>query len=239
MTRPLIGVSVSKRTGWRVFPLIALNVWLTGGRALRCDATRDFDLDAVDGVIIGGGDDVGPELYGGKIGLSARLDPARDCFELALAKDALDMNIPVLGICRGAQMLNVALGGTLDQDAWTTFAAARKITTILPKREVCLETGTRLEQLCGPDPMYVNALHSQAISGLGDGLRVSARDSFGMVQAVERVRDPFALGVQWHPEHLFYAHRQRAIFRALVNAGRAHRDHRQQTRAAMADAKYA
>lgn len=77
--------------------------------------------------------------------------------------------------------------------------------------------------------MKVNALHTQAVDRLGQGLRISARDTGGMVQAIERVRDPFALGVQWHPEHLFYAHRQRAIFRALVSAARAYRSDRNQT----------
>lgn len=239
MKRPLIGVSVSQRTGWRVFPIIALNVWVAGGRPVRADARRPLDIAAVDGVIIGGGDDVGPELYGGKLGISARLDPARDTFELNLAKHALSENIPVLGICRGSQMLNVALGGALDQDAWTTFGAARKITTILPKREICVEADCRLQQFCGSDPMRVNALHSQAVSQLGDGLRVSARDTFGMIQAIERVRDPFALGVQWHPEYLIYAHRQRAIFRALVTAARAYSEERHQLGAASDDATYA
>lgn len=239
MKRPLIGVSVSRRTGWRVFPLIALNVWITGGRAVRWDSGRPFDLASVDGAIIGGGDDVGPELYGGTLGISVRLDRARDAFELALAKDALDRNIPVLGICRGSQMLNVALGGTLDQNAWQTYGMQRKITTVLPKRAVCVEDGTHLARLCGPEPMLVNALHSQAVNDLGDGMRVSARDEAGMIQAVERVRDPFAIGVQWHPEHLFYARRQRAIFRALVNAARAHSEERAQVKAASKDATFA
>ena len=87
--------------------------------------------------------------------------------------------------------------------------------------------------------MKVNALHSQAVQKLGRGLRVSAVDTYGMVQAIERVRDPFALGVQWHPEHLFYAHRQRAIFRALVNAARAYSEKRAQVQAACRDATYA
>jgi putative glutamine amidotransferase len=76
--------------------------------------------------------------------------------------------------------------------------------------------------------MVVNALHSQAVDRCGEGLRVSARDQGGMVQAIERVREPFALGVQWHPEHLFYARRQRAIFRALVDASRAALERRPQ-----------
>lgn len=231
MTRPVIAVTTSNRTGWRVFPLINLNLWITGGRGVRWGVGRVVDLDHVDGLIIGGGDDIGPELYGGKLGISAKLDPERDELERCLAEAALDRNIPVLGICRGSQMLNVALGGTLDQDAWTTYGTNRKITTILPKREVCVESETHLSLISGEKPMKVNALHSQAVDRLGDGLRISARDTGGMVQAIERVRDPFALGVQWHPEHLFYAHRQRAIFRALVTAARAYRMDRNQTRA--------
>ncbi|MBP0483174.1 gamma-glutamyl-gamma-aminobutyrate hydrolase family protein [Sagittula salina] len=237
MTRPVIGVTTSRRSGWRIFPLVNLNLWLTGGRGMRWGAGRPHDLDAVDGVIIGGGDDIGPELYGGTIGVSARLDPDRDAFERCIAEEAISRNIPVLGICRGAQMLNVALGGTLDQDAWATFAPARKITTILPKRDICVAEDTLLARLAGHAPMKVNALHTQAVDRLGQGLRISARDTAGMVQAIERSSDPFALGVQWHPEHLFYAHRQRAIFRALVSAARARAERRDQTSRAFAEAK--
>ncbi len=231
MSRPLIAVTTSSRSGWRVYPLINLNLWITGGRGVRWGVGRVADLEDVDGLIIGGGDDIGPDLYGGKLGISLRLDHARDDLERGLAEAALERNIPVLGICRGSQMLNVALGGTLDQDAWATFGVEGKIKTILPKREICVEDDTHLSLISGDEPMKVNALHTQAVDRLGQGLRVSARDTSGMVQAIERVRDPFALGVQWHPEHLFYAHRQRAIFRALVSAANAYRSERNQTRA--------
>lgn len=229
MSRPLIGVTTSRRSGWRVFPLVALNVWLAGGRAVRWGANRPADIEAADGIIIGGGDDISPSLYGGSLGLSARLDPARDAFESQLAKHALSKDVPVLGICRGAQMLNIALGGDLDQTAWDSFPEAQKITTILPKRRVCVLEDTHLNRIAGSAPMKVNALHTQAVRKLGRGLRVAARDEYGMIQAVERTRDPFALGVQWHPEHLFYAHRQRAIFRALVTAARAYAEQRNQS----------
>lgn len=235
MKKPVIGVTTSRRSGWRVFPLVALNIWLVGGRAIRWGAGRPADLDRADGIIIGGGDDISPELYGGKLGLSARLDPARDAFERDLAERALDRNIPVLGICRGAQMLNVALGGSLDQDAWETFGAERKIVTILPKRDIEVVPDTHLACITGEAPMRVNALHTQAVDRLGRGLRVAARDEGGMIQAVERVRDPFAIGVQWHPEHLFYAHRQRALFRALVVAAAACAEERRQAAAVRAD----
>lgn len=235
MSRPLIAITTSSRTGWRVYPLINLNLWITGGRGVRWGVGRVSELEHVDGLIIGGGDDIGPDLYGGKLGISAKLDPERDALERRLAEAALEQNVPVLGICRGSQMLNVALGGTLDQDAWTTYGPDRKITTILPKREVCVESETHLSLISGEKPMKVNALHTQAVDRLGQGLRISARDTGGMVQAIERVQDPFALGVQWHPEHLFYAHRQRAIFRALVSAAHAYRTNRNQTRAMRRD----
>lgn len=227
-TRPVIGVTVSRRSGWRIFPLIALNVWLAGGRARRWQAGRAVDMDAVDGVIIGGGDDISPDLYGGRIVTSARLDPARDALERGVLLGAFVTSKPVLGICRGSQMLNVALGGTLHQDAYATYRASDHIRTILPRKVVHLEPGTRLARLAGSAPMKVNALHSQAVDRLGEGLCVAARDEGGMVQAIERVEEPFALGVQWHPEHLFYAHRQMGIFRALVAAARACRERRAQ-----------
>ncbi|MEX0311133.1 MAG: gamma-glutamyl-gamma-aminobutyrate hydrolase family protein [Tateyamaria sp.] len=83
----------------------------------------------------------------------------------------------------------------------------------------------------GSAPIKVNALHTQAVDDLGQGLRVAGHDDGGMIQAIERMTDPFAVGVQWHPEHLFYSKRQRALFAALVKAAQAYREGRKQTRA--------
>ncbi len=225
--KPIIGVTVSQRSGWRIFPLVAFNVWLAGGRAVRWQSDREIDVDAVDGVIVGGGDDISPDLYGSELVTSARLDPARDALEKQIIEHAWTSNTPLLGICRGSQMLNVVLGGDLDQDAYKTFGS-RKYKTVLPRKTVTVEDGTRLAGLVGPAPMKVNALHSQAVNTLGRGLRVAARDEGGMIQGIERIRDPFMLGVQWHPEHLFYARRQRRIFAALVEAASAYREDRSQ-----------
>lgn len=222
--RPVIGVTVSRRSGWRIFPLIALNVWLAGGRAQRWQSGRAAEIECVDGLIIGGGDDISPGLYGGRLVKSARLDPDRDALERGLVLSAFKHVKPVLGICRGSQMLNIALGGSLHQDAYATYEASNHIRTVLPRKTVHIEPGTRLASLAGIAPMKVNALHTQAVDRLGNGLRVAARDTGGMVQAIERVEEPFALGVQWHPEHLFYAHRQMGIFRALIAAAAARRD---------------
>jgi putative glutamine amidotransferase len=222
-SRPRIGVTTSRRSGWRVFPLIALNLWLAGGRGVRWDTARPADIAEVDGLVVGGGDDISPDLYEGRLVAAARLDPERDALERGLILAAQTAGKPVLGICRGAQMLNVALGGSLHQDAYAQYRGSRFRWTVLPRKTVTLEAGTLLARVAGPAPMRVNALHTQAVDRLAEGLRVAARDEGGMVQAVERLADPFALGVQWHPELLPYAARQRALFAALVAAARAGR----------------
>ncbi len=232
--RPRIGVTCSRRTGWRVFPLIAFNLWLAGGRGLRWDTAREADIGAVDGLIVGGGDDISPDLYQGRLVAAARLDPARDALERRLVLEALEAGKPVLGICRGAQMLNVALGGDLHQDAYAQYQGSRFRWTVLPRKTVAVDDDTLLARIAGRQTMRVNALHTQAVDRLGVGLRVAARDEGGMVQAIERVTPPFALGVQWHPEHLFYARRQRALFTALVAAAAVERTGQQIDAAARA-----
>lgn len=224
-SRPLIAVTTSRRSSWRIFPMFALNVWLGGGRARRWHAGRPSDLDAVDGLIIGGGDDISPDIYGGELVEAARIDPKRDDLERRLVEAAFERSIPVLGVCRGAQMINVALGGTLHQDAYGVYESSHRRWTVLPKKDVMVVPETKLADIAGTEPMRVNALHSQAVDTLGTGLHVAARDNGGMIQAVERMdSDHFALGVQWHPEHLVYARRQRALFTALAQAAQKFKD---------------
>ena len=227
MARPRIGVTVSRRSGWRIFPLIWFNVRLAGGTAVRWQAGRDIDMDAVDGVIIGGGDDIAPTLYGGEVKIGVRLDPDRDALEADVIRQAFQRDIPILGICRGSQMINVVSGGTLHQDAYGVYTS-KKYRTILPKKRVTLEKGSLVAETTQVECVDVNALHTQAVDKLGDCLKVVGRDEGGMVQAIERDCDPFALGVQWHPEHLFYRKAQRRIFGALVAAARARQQERDQ-----------
>ena len=111
--KPKIGVTTSLRSGWRIFPLVDLNLRLAGARGVRWNTRRDADMSRVEGLIVGGGDDISPALYGGDIRIAARLDPDRDTLERRLVEEAIASGKPVLGICRGAQMLNIALGGTL------------------------------------------------------------------------------------------------------------------------------
>lgn len=220
MSRPIIGITTSARSGWRIFPLIAFSVWMAGGRARWFHVGRGGEAHAVDGLIVGGGDDISADLYDGAIMAETRIDPARDALEKRLIEEAGAADLPILGICRGAQMLNIVRGGALHQDIYETYADARRMWTVLPRKTVTIEPQSRLAAVIGPEQARVNALHTQSVSRLGDGLRVAARDQWGITQAVEAVSGPFAIGVQWHPEHLFYAHRQRALFRALVEAAR-------------------
>jgi putative glutamine amidotransferase len=235
MTRPTIGVTVSRRSGWRVYPLMALNIWLAGGRSVKWQTRRAIDLDAVDGVIIGGGDDIAPTLYGGELRMGVRLDEARDDMERGILERAFKMDLPILGICRGSQMLNIVLGGTLHQEAYSVYES-KFVRTILPKKRVTVTRDSLLYRVTRKPCVDVNALHTQAVDRLGRGLQIAARDEGGMIQAIERTRDPFALGVQWHPEHLFYRRAHRRIFRALVEAARAHKAQRGQLDAAEAEA---
>lgn len=232
MRKPIIGITTSARTGWRVFPLIALSVWLAGGRAKWWRVGHDADLNSVDGVIVGGGDDISADLYGGKLILESRIDPARDALEHRVVMEAHKRGLPVLGICRGAQMLNVALEGNLVADIYERYGNAKRIWTALPSKTVTVEPDTRLATIVGTAPLRVNALHTQAVDRVGAGLRIVAHDEFGIVQAVERVAPSFMLGVQWHPEHLFYAARHRALFKALIAAAHAYTEGRDQAQAA-------
>ncbi|MHA3978727.1 gamma-glutamyl-gamma-aminobutyrate hydrolase family protein [Halovulum sp. GXIMD14794] len=227
--RPLIGVTTSARSGWRIFPAIATSVLLAGGRAVWWRVGRPADIRDVDGLIVGGGDDISADLYGGRLMPEARVDPERDALERRLVEDAREHRRPVLGICRGAQMMNVALGGSLHQDIYEVYADAQRHWTVLPRKTVRIVEASRLSRISGHETMRVNALHTQSVDRLGDGLRIAACEPSGVVQAVECTGEVFYLGVQWHPEHLVYARRQRRIFRALVEAARARSEDRAQT----------
>lgn len=176
-----------------------------------------------DGVVISGGHDVEPVLYAAASQVEARYDPRRDAFESVMIDDALARDLPLLGICRGAQLLNVRLGGSLHQD----LRRLRKLTsnrrTVLPLKTLLLTEGSGLRALLGTDRTRINSLHKQSIDRLGRGLAVAGRDLDHIVQAVEAPGRAFLVGVQWHPEFLLYSRRQRALFRALANAARAHR----------------
>lgn len=179
-------------------------------------------MHALDGLVVGGGDDIGIELYGGgEQPQQARVDPVRDVLEIELLRAAHNARKPVLGVCRGAQMLNIARGGTLHGDIYAAYPGAPRLKTPLPRKTVRIEPGSRLATHYGTDPSRVNALHTQSVDRLGAGLAAVAWDEAGIVQAIEQPTGPFQLGVQWHPELLVLSRRDHALFRALVHAAKA------------------
>lgn len=217
--RPLVGVSVSARTGWRVFPFFRWALWRAGARAVRLQSNRAPDrVEALDALIIGGGDDIGVELYGGRLLPHSTQDPARDRLELALIEAAERRRLPILGVCRGAQLINVARGGSLHQDIYHAYPGARPLHTPLPRKTVRVEPESRLAGILGPDPTRVNALHRQSVDRLGESLRAVAWDESDIVQAVELTGDRFVIGVQWHPEYLLLSARDWRLFKALAEA---------------------
>jgi putative glutamine amidotransferase len=218
MTRPLIGVTTSRQGGWRSYLMHRLALARVGARSVRLVPGEPLPEEPLQGLVIGGGDDIGAEIYGGQVLPDVRIDPDRDKMELSLLKAALPAQLPILGICRGSQMLNVALGGTLHTDIYEVYVQAPKMRTVLPKKRVSIETDSRLDRILRCNPCLVNALHHQSVDRLGEGLRIAARDESGIVQAIENDRAPFLIGVQWHPELLVWKKPQQRLFAALVHA---------------------
>lgn len=222
MARPLIGITTSDAKSQLAWCFDWFAVWRHGGRPLRLSPARPMP-DDLDGLIIGGGDDIQTSLYGGEVQLGVRLDPARDELELKLLEHFIPRHTPVLGICRGAQLINVHLGGTLDPDIYTTHEGIKRRRTVLPRKTVDIVGASKLHRLLGVTWCRVNSLHHQAVNRAGKGIDIVARDRDGLVQGIESRDHDFLLGVQWHPEWLVFNRPQQRLIRALVAAAERHR----------------
>ena len=222
MSRPLIGITTSDYKSQLAWCFDWFAVWRHGGRPLRLSPSRPLP-EHLDGLIIGGGDDIQAHLYGGEVQLDVRLDPARDELELSLLNRFIPQNTPVLGICRGAQVLNVALGGTLHQHLPDVVGHSRhqQGNAVFSTSSITTVSGTRVQALVGA-ATDAQCYHHQAIDRLGDGLIVSALDADGVIEAVEtdprRYPDHWVVAVQWHPEERLDDLR---LFAGLVQASSA------------------
>jgi putative glutamine amidotransferase len=173
-------------------------------------ATLRAIYEHLDGLLIPGGVDMDPQTYGeAKTPLVGALDPARDATELQLTRWAMADGLPVLGLCRGAQVINVALGGSLFQDIGAEVPGAEPHDFYPTKgfarthlaHDIDVASGSRLRDAFGVPTSPVNSMHHQSVKRLGDRLRISAVAPDGVVEAVEGTRDDaFLVGVQWHPE---------------------------------------
>lgn len=237
--RPVIGISAYWRAAdfghWRGFPVSLVpqgyvdGVSAAGGIPVLVPPTEEVAedpgavLDRVDGLLLVGGEDLDPETYGAdRHPATGVANARRDTAELALLKEALRRDVPVLGICRGFQLLNVAYGGDLVQELGEHTDPAPH----LPEpgswgRHRVEVTGGKLRELTGDAVEDVASHHHQSLGRLGDGLVATAHAPDGLVEAVEDRARPFALGVLWHPEE--DARTGGApLFQGLVDAAREH-----------------
>lgn len=218
--KPSIGVTGPARGSRWLWWFTRFSLWLAGRRAVPITTATSVDVASLDGLVIGGGDDIGAEIYKGDVTLNVKIDPARDRLELDCLAAADRHALPVLGICRGAQMLNVSKGGNLTQDVYSRYADLPRLRTVLPRKRVRVNSDSPLGRILGVGMLKVNALHHQAIERLGDGLKEVARDGHGIIQGIEATGPRFMIGVQWHPELLPFIALHRRLFAALVTAAK-------------------
>ena len=234
MARPVVGITTyllpARFGAWETETALVPAAYVqaverAGGRPLLVPPSADGveeTLDAVDGLIFSGGSDVDPELYGhDRHPETKEVHRGRDDAELALLRRALARDLPVLAICRGSQLLNVALGGDLVQHLPDVVGhdGHKEVPTVFSDHAVTIEPGTRLHELVGVHSP-VKSHHHQGYGRLGAGLRVSAVAEDGTPEALEAPGRRFTLGVLWHPE----AGEDARLFEALVEQAARYRE---------------
>jgi len=234
--RPIIGItSYAEEARWGAWQLPAALIPMAyvraveraGGRPLLVPPSEEGveeTLEALDGLVLSGGADLDPATYGAEPHPQTNgLRPERDGAELALLEGALDRDMPVLAICRGSQVLNVARGGDLLQHLPDVVGHEEHKATpgVFAEHGVDVLPGTKLHELVG-NRADVKSHHHQGFARLGEGLRESARAEDGTLEAIEDPSRRFALGVLWHPEEAEDA----ALFEALVAEAERYRNGR-------------
>jgi putative glutamine amidotransferase len=244
MSLPLIGLTTYNHENQYGFPITALMhkyitvVTYAGGTpvlipsGLTDEAQRSL-LERLDGILFTGGGDIAIEHFGGEPHAKIILvDEARDEIELALVKAVAAIGKPFLGICRGFQIVNVALGGTLFTHLADQLPGAVKhdydsgTQREVLAHDVQVEQGTRLAEILGEPVLKVNSLHHQGAKGIAPSLKASAHAPDGLVEGLELPDHPFGVAVQWHPEWLTSQESARRLFRAFVEAAEANSDKR-------------
>ncbi|MBC7952436.1 MAG: gamma-glutamyl-gamma-aminobutyrate hydrolase family protein [Rhodospirillaceae bacterium] len=233
-TRPVIGITLDSEEpgGYSKFPWYALRqnycgaVVQAGGLPLPLPHEPELAesyLERIHGLIVtGGAFDVDPALFGAASRhATVKLKTRRTQFELAMVRGALARDMPILGICGGQQLLNVALGGSLIQHIPDEVAACLAHEQPNPRdepgHEVELVAGSKLAAIAGTNRIPVNSAHHQAVKDVAPGCMVSAMASDGVIEAIEDPTREFCMGVQWHPEFTISA-ADAALYRAFIKA---------------------
>jgi putative glutamine amidotransferase len=228
--KPIIGVTASLREGRvNLDNDVLQSVLLAGGIPYILPYTKDLSVideivQHIDGLVLSGGVDINPTFFGEEpIPGLGEIMPERDSLELALIEKALGADLPILAICRGVQILNVAAGGNMYQDLYSQKTGLLQHSQRAPETHlshfVTTPEGSMLQTIADCTKFKVNSYHHQAVKDPAPGFIISASSSDGVVEAIESERHFFVLGVQWHPEHLTsFDEISKRIFQAFIQA---------------------
>ena len=218
-SKPLVGVCLPDKGNFFAYLFIKLNIRLQGAYSIRLRPSKNnLKFEKIDGLILSGGNDINPTLYGeDKDAHNTPLDKKRDAFELKMIDKAYKSKIPILGICRGAQLINIYFNGTLypkilDLDEYIVHQ-----NSIFPIKSAFIKKISDLFSILKKKELVINSIHNQAINEVGEDLKISACHD-KIIEAVEKQDYPFLLGVQWHPEYLIYLKEHRLIFKSFIQS---------------------
>jgi putative glutamine amidotransferase len=228
MKKPLIGIAADKP---RRIPKYVRSIEKAGGEVeiLYPDSYSPEVLEHLDGLLLTGGGDIdAAEFSEENHPKNHTINPKRDAMELSLTRAALSQNIPVFGICRGLQVMNVAMGGNLHQDIPGHDDEKNSRQNVA--HDVTIREGTKLHEIIGKEKIGVNSFHHQAAKDLGKGLIATATSQDGFVEGIENPNAKYFLGVQWHPEEFVDQQTDfHELFDSFINAAREHQAHHRVT----------
>lgn len=219
MAKPLIGVCLPNKGNFFAFLFIKLNLKIQGALCVRLRPSKNnIDFKRLDGLILSGGNDIDPTLYGApKDAHNTELDKKRDTFELDMIDKAYSEELPILGICRGAQLINIYFKGNLHAKILDLDEYLIHQNSIFPIKEAKVKKESSLHKTVEEDEILINSIHNQAINKVGKDLKVSSKHK-SIIESIEKKDYPFLLALQWHPEYLIYLKEHRKIFEKFVNA---------------------
>lgn len=214
--KPIIGLTTYQRERNAYCVVVTEyidSVFASGGIPVNIPTINDEDdydyyIEMIDGLLLTGGNDINPRCYGEEpLKEINRIEPYKDRYEMGLFKRAYDMRMPILGICRGNQLINVALGGSLYQDINRQIPDSyghypKEVPDDELYHSVNIAKGSRLYEIMGEEHLLVNSFHHQAVKSMGTNLAAAAFSKDNIIEATESIEDRFLLGVQWHPECL-------------------------------------
>lgn len=225
--KPMIGLTMHPVDGKMEINNTYINVVKRAGGIPICLPYIDEDnvdtiLNGLDGLLLVGGHDVNPLIFGQephyKLGM---VIDERDKSEILIAKKAFDRNMPILGICRGEQVMNVAFGGTLYQDIDTQVENVLKHTQSSKRHELTHTVKlfpSKLQNIIGKENILTNSFHHQAVDEVAPKFIINARAKDGVIEGIEHLEHPYCIGVQWHPEGLINDEPSDRLFKSFMNA---------------------